>query len=192
MDVQTPEQIMRQFFDLIVDANRLRITGRLIERPWTVSDLASELHLKPQAVLTHLGRLDEAGLVIVDEAGGRRSYRFNVPALHALNKQVRESEPHLSAPKLENADAGDQKILADFFNGPLLKTIPAQRGKRLVVCARFARQFTPGTDYPERDVNEILARHHPDFASLRRQLVDEGFLTRDHGVYRRVTESTSR
>jgi hypothetical protein len=34
-------------------------------------------------------------------------------------------------------------------------------------------------------VNDLLARFHPDFATLRRDLVDFGFLTRDHGIYRR-------
>jgi hypothetical protein len=35
-------------------------------------------------------------------------------------------------------------------------------------------------------VNAILQRYHPDFASLRRYLVDEEFLSRDYGYYWRT------
>ncbi len=40
-----------------------------------------------------------------------------------------------------------------------------------------------GVRYPEREVVEILKRFHPDHASLRRYLVDEDLLSRDHGEY---------
>jgi hypothetical protein len=33
-------------------------------------------------------------------------------------------------------------------------------------------------------VNELLALRHPDVAALRRYLVDEGFMSRNAGVYR--------
>ena len=35
-------------------------------------------------------------------------------------------------------------------------------------------------------LNAILADDGPDHATLRRHLVDEGFLRRDHGTYWRV------
>ena len=38
--------------------------------------------------------------------------------------------------------------------------------------------------YPEKEVNQLLAVRHPDAASLRRYLVDEGFMTRKNSVYR--------
>jgi len=50
----------------------------------------------------------------------------------------------------------------------------------------LAQEFEPGVRYPERVVNEILARFHPDTAALRRYLVDEEFMERDAGVYWRA------
>ena len=38
--------------------------------------------------------------------------------------------------------------------------------------------------YPEKEVNQLLAVRHPDAASLRRYLVDEGYMTRKNSVYR--------
>ncbi|MDP9233795.1 MAG: DUF2087 domain-containing protein, partial [Actinomycetota bacterium] len=43
-----------------------------------------------------------------------------------------------------------------------------------------------GHYYEEREVNRILKRYHDDYATLRRYLVDEGFLSRDAGKYWRT------
>ena len=55
--------------------------------------------------------------------------------------------------------------------------VPAARGKRQVVLDHLAGLFEPGRRYPEPEVNELLGRYHPDYALLRRYLVDDGFLT---------------
>ncbi|MHB1630128.1 MAG: DUF2087 domain-containing protein [Bacilli bacterium] len=36
------------------------------------------------------------------------------------------------------------------------------------------------------EVNEIIGRHHPDFATLRRELIGNGLMEREHGVYWRI------
>jgi hypothetical protein len=77
-------------------------------------------------------------------------------------------------------------VLRAFVKGGRLLSIPAQRAKRLVVLDRLAQEFEPGPRYPERVVNERLARWHPDTAALRRFLVDEGFMQREAGVYWRA------
>ena len=56
----------------------------------------------------------------------------------------------------------------------------------LAACAFLAGRFEPGRRYAEREVNELLADDAPDVATLRRLLVDEGFLERDHGWYWRA------
>ena len=42
---------------------------------------------------------------------------------------------------------------------------------------QVARVFEPGVRYPEREVYALLRAFHPDYAALRRYLVDEGFLS---------------
>lgn len=64
-----------------------------------------------------------------------------------------------------------------------LRRIPARHAKRQVVLDHVAQSFEVGVRYPESDVNELLHRFHPDHAALRRHLVDDGYLDRDHGVY---------
>ena len=64
--------------------------------------------------------------------------------------------------------------------------MPTRRAKRLVVLDEVAQRFELGRTYPEQEVNTALAPIHPDVPALRRYLVDEGFLSRDGGVYWRT------
>ena len=64
-----------------------------------------------------------------------------------------------------------------------LTRLPRRRAMRLVVLDRLAQEFELGRTYPEAEVVEVLTRFHEDHAALRRDLVDEQFLTREHGVY---------
>jgi hypothetical protein len=56
----------------------------------------------------------------------------------------------------------------------------------LVVLRWLARQLRPSRRYPEAVVNAVLGRIHPDFATLRRLLVDEELMQRQRGLYWRA------
>ena len=78
----------------------------------------------------------------------------------------------------------DESVLRNFLDDDgRLHTIPTRRAKRLVVLDHLAQSFELGHTYPEADVNEILVRFHPDYAALRRYLVDDQFLTREENFY---------
>ena len=78
----------------------------------------------------------------------------------------------------------DERVLGGFL-GPegRLRTIPTKHAKLLVVLDRLAQEFEPGRTYPEAAVNDILRRFHPDYAALRRYLVENGFMTREDSLY---------
>jgi len=78
----------------------------------------------------------------------------------------------------------DQRVLQNFLTEDgRLRTIPSKHSKLLVVLDHLSQSFEPGRTYPEAEVNQILTRFHPDFAALRRYLVENGFLTREDSVY---------
>lgn len=71
-----------------------------------------------------------------------------------------------------------------FVRDGRLTSLPSRRRTLLLAaCAFLADRFELGRRYAEREVNDVLANDAPDVATLRRLLVDEGFLDRDHGVY---------
>lgn len=79
-----------------------------------------------------------------------------------------------------NAD----RVLRNFLDADgRLHTIPTKRTKRLVVLDHLAQRFELGRVYPEAEVVAILTEFHPDHAALRRYLVDDQFLTREHNHY---------
>jgi hypothetical protein len=66
-------------------------------------------------------------------------------------------------------------------------TLPARERKRRVILRFLVDEVFPD-DRPlaEPEVNGRLARWHPDFASLRRYLIEAGLATRDGMTYRRA------
>ncbi len=64
-----------------------------------------------------------------------------------------------------------------------LVSIPSRHAKRLVVLDHLAQLFVPGERYEETEVNRRLRAAHDDVAALRRYLVEDGFLTREGGLY---------
>ena len=76
------------------------------------------------------------------------------------------------------------RVLSNFLDvDGRLHTIPTKHAKLLVLLDFLAQSFEPGLRYPEAQVNEILTEFHPDYAALRRYLVENGFLDRSDNVY---------
>ncbi len=77
-----------------------------------------------------------------------------------------------------------EKILASVFHSlsPLrLKNFPKKDKKKVVILAELAALFVKGQEYAEKEVNALLGEVYPDYATLRRYLVDYGFLKRTRG-----------
>jgi predicted transcriptional regulator len=186
-------RVVLQFFRALADASRLRLLGVLAERECSVEELASLLGLKSPTVSHHLGKLKELGLVRMRREGTTHLYALDEAALRALSRDVLTPEKMRSLADDVAGEAWERKVLRDFFEGERLKEIPTghkQHGrKKLDIVLRWlAGRFQPGVRYTEREVNEILVRHHPDFATLRRELVAPGrdLMRRERGVYWRL------
>lgn len=163
------------FLRLVVDRVRLAILGHAAIGPIDVAELAKALGVDRRRVLKEVASLEAAGLlidgVLIEEA---------LWEIAAAAPRLAEA----SAEVVEGPWTADEvKTLQTFFSGSRLSRIPEKRAKRLVVLERLSQEFEPGVQYPERQVSFMLQLFHPDFAALRRYLVDEGFLTREDGMY---------
>jgi hypothetical protein len=171
----TPEELLR----VLADPERLAIAGRLARDGLTAQELATRLELPLRRVRRHLTRLSGVGLAVVDR--DRRTYRLQTETLREAARAVGPPrEPGLA---LGAVFEEEETVLRQYFRGGRLREIPARHSKRVVVLTRLALEFEPGVRYAEREVNQTLERFRPDFAALRRYLVDEGFLSRDRGRY---------
>jgi len=178
----------------LTDPTRLRILGLLASADGAVEEIAERIGASPAAVAHHLARLHSAGIV---ESSGRwphARYRLRPKRLNELGRTLDELEreaddvPVGVAPPPGRELSGEElRVLGGFFEADRLTSIPAQERKRLLVL-RYLRDrcFFEDREYPEKEVNQLLAVFHPDAASLRRYLVDAGLLTRAAGIYRRA------
>jgi len=166
------------------DPVRLRIAAALIDAELGLDQLTTRLSLRPVQVSRQLAHLRASGLVIEQTIDSETSYAFDANELRRLSR-VAFATARPASPEVDG-EAWEQKTLRDFVKEGRLVEIPASRKKRLVVLGWLVTQFEVDSRLPERAVNQILARYHPDFATLRRELVDNRFLARDHGTYWRI------
>jgi DNA-binding transcriptional ArsR family regulator len=181
-------------FKALAERSRLRIVGLLAGGHWmAVEDLAAALALTPGTIVHHLRRLRAAGLVDSRPRPPYVEYSLRIGRLaeiggrlDKIEREVRSAgEGELDATMPAWAGPKESRVLHAFFEGGRLLSIPSQHAKRLVVLRQLAETaFEADRDYPEKEINMILALRHPDVASLRRYLVDEHFMTRAAGVYR--------
>lgn len=84
----------------------------------------------------------------------------------------------------EENDRIVKKYFPEGTDGPL-KTLDMKEKNRLAVLREIVKRFEVNRFYSEKEVNAILKTAHDDFATLRRYLIEYGFMDRkpDGGQY---------
>ena len=175
-------------FKCLADRSRLQILKSLSLEDMYVERLAERLGLTPPTISFHLKKLADAGAVT--------SYKTQYYTMYALEKSVfMTSLLELIQEKSDEAELQQQrdeayrkKVLDAFFEYGKLKSIPTQKKKERIVLEELVKAFEPDRRYTEREVNIILADFHDDFCTLRRDMIGEKLLAREHQVYWRVSE----
>ena len=166
---------------LLADDTRRRVTAALVLGAGTVDEVRAATGLPTRDVVEALARLVAGELVVRGDDGD------HVLLGEAFRLAAIAASPDRPAPDpTGDAPEDEARVLRTYFRAGRLTQIPTQRAKKLIVLDRLAQEFDVGLRYSERQVNAILRRFHADVASLRRHLVDEGFLDRESGVYWRA------
>lgn len=187
--MQADFQTLLSFFKALANESRLKLVGILAQRECSVEELATLLQLKEPTISHHLTKLKELNLVKMHSEGNMHLYKFNQEALQALNQSMLTQERISTLAGEVKEEVWEDKVLKSFLEGDRLKEIPASRKKRIVILKWLTRQFEPGVTYPERSVNEILQRSHPDSATLRRELIGYQMMQRENGLYWRLPKT---
>lgn len=186
-------KLMLEMLKALSDENRLAMMQILSERERMVGDLAGRLSLSEPTVSHHLARLREVGLVTLRMAGNKRFYRINERGLAEFKRLAADIEHLPMMPEPTDADDSwidalgwnefDQQVLREFTKGPRLTHLPVRQHKKLNVLLRWISTFfEPDRLYTEQEVNAHLkAVYETDYVSIRRDLVDFGYLRRERG-----------
>lgn len=175
-----------QFFKILGHESRLQIVGLLANGERSVGELAAALKLTEPTVSHHLAMMKEVGLLGVRAEGTTRIYWLDTTFLERMSKNIFSQANLANLVPAEQEENSAQKILQTFLEGARIREIPARRQKRLVVLQWLVNQFEPGIRYPEAEMNARLKQYHPDFAALRRYLIENGLMQRENGLYWRI------
>jgi DNA-binding HxlR family transcriptional regulator len=165
---------------------RLLIINLIKLKPRHGEELAAILRLKPATISHHLTKLTDAGLIKAKKDQYYQTYSLVSTHLNLLLRDL----VHLPQPTLEfgtEQDAYRQKVLKTFFRHGRLIQFPAQLKKRIIVLEKIAEAFEPEREYTEKEVNFILLDYNEDVASLRRGMIEQNLMTREKGIYVKVS-----
>ena len=175
-----------QFFKVVGNESRLKILGLLANEERSVGELAELLELREPTISHHLAAMKQLGLVDVRAEGTVRIYSLNTKFLEAMNRDLFSRENLATLVDDTSENVWEQKVLQTFLEGDRIKELPSRHKKRLVVLKWLANQFEVGARYSEPEISGRLEHYNPDYASLRRYLVDYGLMEREKGVYWRT------
>jgi hypothetical protein len=172
----TPAHILGR----LADERRLRVLGSVALGDRALATIAERAGLTDDETARALAQLLGAGVVTQTEDG------LEVDP-GAFATAARTASAPRSAPDLGAATPEQALVLRNFVDSDgRIRALPAREEKRRVVLEWIAGRFEREREYPERQVNDVLVQVHDDYASLRRFLVDGGFLARERGIYQRV------
>jgi biotin operon repressor len=172
----------------LADRSRILVLNALFERPHCAEEMAERLRLAPSTISFHLRRLEDAGLVTKSKTQYYVVYELRTDLLRMSLKDFVTMPPEYDGPEARRLRRYREKVVRAFFrNGELLR-IPKQWKKRMIVLEEFLPGFEPGREYAEHEVNERIVPLFSDYCTIRRMLVDEGYMTREGETYRRIEE----
>ncbi len=164
-------------FHLLGNETRYKIINALYYSDSYVELLADQLGLTPGTICFHLKKLEEKGIVKCSRSQFYIIYSLN----RALFSQTLES--FFDKTSEQNGDEKyRKKVLMSFFENEKLLSIPVQEKKRTIILSYIMNNFTQKT-YNEKEVNKIISPYYHDYCTLRRWLISDGFMSRDHETY---------
>lgn len=170
----------------LLDTDRLRIAAALVAEPANRMELAEATGLSYRDLLRQLDILRAHDVVRFQAPVPRQPdqysrYELNLEAFKAARQAMGKYKGVKPRPT-------DSRLmtLETFMPGGKLVAFPHKQEQILTILNEVATKFEPEKKYQERDVNVILEEVNEDYCTLRRFLVDYGYLSRDKGVYEKV------
>lgn len=100
------------------------------------------------------------------------------PEHYTIHKGAKQVDERYSIEQQER-----EKVLTTYFRNGLdggIEIIPSKEKKKLIILQHILKRFEEGKHYHEKEVNEILKTVNADFVSLRRHLIEYGFMERNN------------
>lgn len=171
------------FHKTLGDKTRIRIISLLKEGPLHGQAIAGKLGLTPPTISHHIAKLREINLIYQRREKNTIYFYLDEKRLVFMAEAILKiGSEEMELFQVE--DAEKYKVLKNFIQADgRLKTIPAQRKKKLIILEHLVKQLEVGVTYTEREINEYIKKYHDDFATIRREFVMCQFMFRQDGQY---------
>jgi hypothetical protein len=169
----------------LLDTDRLRIAGVLANGPSNRMDLERATGIPHRELLRHLDSLQSFGIIKLQDPAPRDPDHYSPYELNAATfRAARQAMGKYKGVRKRPTDSREL-TLETFMPDGKLTAFPLKQAQLLVILDTVSAQFDAEKQYTERQVNAVLAEITDDFATLRRDLVDYGYLSRtsDGSVY---------
>ncbi len=177
---------MVNFYKTIGDKTRIKLLIMLAaNRTMSGQQLAEKLGVTPPTVSHHISKLKESSLIRERRDKNTIYYFINEKSLLQYNDALLNVLKRSKGEEEEMAKKNDnEQILQNFIlpNGKL-KTIPAQRKKKLIIFEHILEELQLGIKYTEIQINEHIKKFHDDYATIRREFIINHYMNRESGIY---------
>jgi hypothetical protein len=172
---------MNSNFTGVSEVQRELIT--LIAQGLTDKEIAAELGVAQSTIRNHRFKLREKEkqaklfLAMMDLLSKNTNKKIN-----KLDKGI-ICDPHKTATTIDDrfniTDEEKLNVINTYMDeNKALKSYPAKEKKKIIVLEEISKNFTNGKTYSEKEINRIIERVYEDYATIRRALIEYGFIER--------------
>jgi RimJ/RimL family protein N-acetyltransferase len=163
----------------VLDPVRLAVLGASVVGSVDIPGLSVTLNVPRGDIARAVGDLRSSGLLRPDGS-------LDTEALREVARSLSDGSGGKGQPVEGPWTEEEARVLGRFFAEGRLVEIPSTAKKRTLVVEKIVLEFEPGRRYSEREVNLAIQLIHDDYASIRRYMIDEGFMDRADGAYWRT------
>lgn len=176
------------FHKTMGDPTRIRIIYLLSKGPLHGQAIAGKLGLTPPTITHHLHKLKDINLVYTRRDKNTIYYYLNERVLkhqaQTLENIIDEKGVLEEMDEVKDTKSEHYKVINNFFSADgKLKSIPAQRKKKLIIFEHLIKGLKKGVKYEEKDINQYIKQFHDDYATIRREFITNQYMYRENGIY---------
>jgi len=139
-------------------------------------DIAQKLGVADSTVRSHRFKLREK----------EKQAKIFLTIMKLLSNQADKEDLfdiHKSATTIDERYNINEKEISDtiktyFDENGALKNFPSKEKRKIIVLREIAKNFSKGKKYTEPELNRIIIRIYDDYPTIRRYLIEYGFLDR--------------
>lgn len=146
-------------------------------------EISEKLNIAKSTIRNHRFKLREKEkqarllLAIMEMIFGKEKRKINMLEDTSL------CDAHKTATTIDDryniTDKERETVLKNYMNSDgTIKSYPSKEKKKIIILGEIIKKFSRDKKYSEKEVNEIIQKFHDDYATIRRALVEYGFIER--------------